>query len=84
MTFDEWLSEIENYGTRQERFYEEWDNGMSDARMIEWLKSAYTMGLEEGKTNNPIDHAASIMSDKGYKVGRLEDIPIDDYDSKYG
>jgi len=51
MTFEEWLFEIENYGTRMERFLSEWDNGMSD---------------------------------KGYKVGRLEDIPIDDYDSKYG
>ena len=75
MTFEEWLFEIENYGTRMERFLSEWDNGMSDKDIMKWMKAAYNMGLEEGKTNNPIDHAASIMSDKGYKVGRLEDIP---------
>jgi hypothetical protein len=56
MTFDEWLSEIENYGTRQERFYAEWDAGMSDARMIEWLKAAYQMGLEhKNKEPNYLD-----------------------------
>lgn len=49
MTFEEWLSEIENYGTRYERFLEEWDHGISVERMKEWLKSAYEMGLEEGK-----------------------------------
>jgi hypothetical protein len=51
MTFEEWLSEIENYGTRYERFLEEWDHGMSVERMKEWLKSAYEMGLDEGKNN---------------------------------
>ena len=30
--------EIENYGTRYERFLEEWDHGMDIARMEEWLK----------------------------------------------
>ena len=48
MTFEEWMSEIENYGTRQERFLEEWDGGMSEARMMQWLRAAYQMGLEEG------------------------------------
>jgi len=46
MTYEEWMNEIENYGTRFERFLEEWDNGMDVQRMEEWLKSAYNMGLE--------------------------------------
>ena len=29
-----------------ERFLEEWDNGMDVNRMEEWLKSAYNMGLK--------------------------------------
>jgi hypothetical protein len=74
MTFEEWLFEIENYGTRLERFLSEWDNGMSDKDIMKWMKAAYEMGLEEGK-NNSIVHAANHMSDKGYQVGDLKDIP---------
>jgi len=48
MTYDEWMNEIESYGTRRERFLNEWDNGMSDKRMEEWLKAAYTMGFNKG------------------------------------
>ena len=44
MTYDDWMNEIENYGTRRERFLNEWDHGMSDKRMEEWLKAAYDMG----------------------------------------
>ena len=51
MTYDEWMNEIENYGTRYERFLSEWDAGMDVARMQEWLKAAYQMGLEH---NEPI------------------------------
>lgn len=43
-TFDDWFYEIENYGTRSERFFEEWDNGMDPKRMIEWLIAAYDCG----------------------------------------
>jgi hypothetical protein len=46
MTFEEWMFEIENYGTRMERFLEEWDNGMSEKDIMKWLKAAYQMGLE--------------------------------------
>ena len=69
MTFEEWLSEIENYGTRQERFYEEWDNGMSDARMIEWLKAAYTMGAEEAYQN--MLRNTDISTPEHRKVNRI-------------
>ena len=46
MTYEEWMNEIENYGTRRERFLEEWDHSMSDERMEEWLKAAYAIGLK--------------------------------------
>ena len=51
MTFEEWLFEIENYGTRMERFLSEWDNGMSDKDIMKWMKAAYTMGTEEAYQN---------------------------------
>ena len=51
MTYDEWMNEVENYGTRYERFLSEWDAGMDVVRMQEWLKAAYQMGLEH---NEPI------------------------------
>jgi len=46
MTYEEWMDEIEIYGTRYERFLNEWDHGISVERMEEWLKTAYNMGLE--------------------------------------
>lgn len=48
MTYEEWMNEIENYGTRFERFLNEWDHGMDVNRMEEWLKAAYNLGLEHG------------------------------------
>ena len=48
MTYEEWMNEIESYGTRFERFLNEWDNGMDVNRMEEWLKAAYNLGLEHG------------------------------------
>lgn len=42
--FTDWLDEIENYGTRHERFLDEWDMGMSPERMMQWLYAAYTIG----------------------------------------
>lgn len=38
---EDWLSEIENFGTRYERFLEEWDNGMDEKRMKQWLQAAW-------------------------------------------
>lgn len=46
MTFEEWLMETENYGTRLERFLEEWDHGMSESDIMNWMRAAYQMGLE--------------------------------------
>jgi len=51
MTFEEWMYEIENYGTRMERFLSEWDNGMSDKDIMKWLQAAYEMGVEHGSNN---------------------------------
>ena len=42
--FHDWLDEIENYGTRYERFLSEWDSGMTPERMLQWLYSAYEVG----------------------------------------
>ncbi len=39
--FDAWIDDIENYGTRYERFLNEWDTGMDPTRMVEWLKAAW-------------------------------------------
>lgn len=45
-TFEEWLFEIENYGTRMERFYEECECGMSEERILQWLKAAWNCARE--------------------------------------
>ena len=43
--FEDWFLEIENYGTRSERFYESIDNFQSDlgrnVNHIVWLKAAF-------------------------------------------
>ena len=49
MTFEEWLDEIENYGSRQERLGEELP--ISDT-LINWLRAAYDEGYEEGYKEN--------------------------------
>jgi hypothetical protein len=49
MTFEEWLDEIECYGTRYERLTSELP--VSDA-LIQWLRAAYDVGYEEGKNTN--------------------------------
>lgn len=41
--FFDWFHEIENYGTRSERFYEEFTS-MDAERATEWLKAAFEMG----------------------------------------
>jgi len=46
MKFEEWLDEIECYGSRQERLGEELP--VSDA-LINWLRAAYEVGYEQGK-----------------------------------
>jgi hypothetical protein len=42
-TFEDWFNEIENYGTREERFFEELDY-MSDNRIMDWLRAAFECG----------------------------------------
>lgn len=43
--FEDWFNEIENYGLRSERFYEEFPN--IDPRMIEWLKASWECAREK-------------------------------------
>ena len=49
MTFEEWLDEIENYGSRQERLGEELP--ISDT-LIQWLRAAYEVGYEQGQKDD--------------------------------
>lgn len=39
-TFEDYFNEIENYGTRGERFYEEL-NGMTAQRAVQWLRAVW-------------------------------------------
>lgn len=48
-TFQDWFDEIENYGMRSERFYDEYGQYEGRARMIEWLKAAWDCAREEKK-----------------------------------
>ena len=48
-TFDDWFNEIENYGTRGERFLDEFGQHEGRARMIEWLRAAWHCAQEEKK-----------------------------------
>lgn len=58
MTFDEWLGEIENFSSRQERLDGEVDfaavmtgdmsPNLARRRMYEWLQAAYDAGTEAG------------------------------------
>jgi hypothetical protein len=58
MTFDEWLDEVENFSTRQERLEVEvnfaavmtgdMSHSLARRRMYEWLQAAYEVGREAG------------------------------------
>ncbi len=55
MTFDEWFNELEVFSMRGERFLNDLDHHVegsegSNKRMIEWLRAAYKVGLEQGKS----------------------------------
>jgi hypothetical protein len=41
--FEDWFNEIENYGMRGERFFEELDY-MSKERLKDWLRAAFECG----------------------------------------
>ena len=48
MTFDNWLDEIENYGSRLERLLETLPTADPNV-LVSWLEAAYNVGYEEGK-----------------------------------
>jgi len=53
MTFDEWMNEIENYGTREERMWEDLnlvikEGGVPYGRLYTWLRAAYDVGYDQG------------------------------------
>lgn len=45
-SFDNWFMEIENYGLRAERFYEEFPN-MKPERAVEWLRAAWLCSRQD-------------------------------------
>ena len=55
--FDDWFLEIENYGTRAERFYESLDSFQSDlgrtANGVMWLKAAFDSARLEKEAPTP-------------------------------
>ena len=46
--FQEYFNQLEGYGLRSERFYEEFESGiMREKRIIEWLEVAYLRGARD-------------------------------------
>ena len=58
MKFEEWLDEIENYGSRQERLGEELP--ISDT-LMNWLRAAYEVGYEQGKKDDTAKNPTKSM-----------------------
>lgn len=62
MTFDNWFYEIESFGSRAERFYEDVDQWMLDYQedpntmgiMVarNWLRAAYEQGHKDGTNSS--------------------------------
>lgn len=48
MMFDEWFYEEEGFHARSERFWDDYERQDRDT-MLEWLRTAYRMGYEEGQ-----------------------------------
>jgi hypothetical protein len=52
MTFEKWLDEFEGFGTRSERFLDEW---AADCSPLPWLEAvweeAYKQGYKDGQAN---------------------------------
>jgi hypothetical protein len=44
-SFFEWFHEVENYGMRSERFYEEFQT-LGPQRAVEWMQTAWRLGAE--------------------------------------
>lgn len=56
--FNEWLSEIENFGSRVERFDDEFAIEFAyfeslREKTAKWLQSAYIVGYEQGLKDDP-------------------------------
>ncbi len=49
-TFEEYFDEIENYGMRSERFYEEFKE-MTPQRAVEWLRAVWNCARETNDRN---------------------------------
>ena len=50
--FDEWFNELVGFSFRSEWFYEDFDYAAKTndyKKIVEWLKSAYKVGYEEGQ-----------------------------------
>lgn len=47
MTFNNWLSEIENFSSRAERLYDDFIEVKDLAKLRMWLKAAYEAGRQE-------------------------------------
>jgi hypothetical protein len=55
-TFDDWFNEIENYGTRMERFLDEFGQHQGRERMIEWLRASWECAREEKNKSDVWTH----------------------------
>jgi len=50
--FEEWFNELVGFSFRSEWFYEDFDYAAKTndyKKIVEWLKSAYKVGYEEGQ-----------------------------------
>lgn len=60
MKFDDWFDEIEVFGLRSERFYDDLltykHDGVDAEHLVKWLKAAYQSGH---------DHAVGNLMDDG-------------------
>ena len=46
--FQDYFNELEGFGLRSERFYEEFESGvMREKRILEWLEAAYLQGARD-------------------------------------
>lgn len=43
-SFDDWFQEMEGYGLRAERYYEDCENGAESKVMTEWVRTAWQLG----------------------------------------
>lgn len=68
MKFNEWLSEVESYSTREDRFKE--DVLFTDAEhrvqiMKKWLEAAYDMGYDHGYDECELEELTAAAANRG-------------------